>query len=48
VDGIIVPEHNAERYGLHTTHIKRKKDLGGGIIARVEGMHLLHCVVSSI
>ncbi|OJD11651.1 hypothetical protein AJ78_07621 [Emergomyces pasteurianus Ep9510] len=41
---IIIPENEAEAYGIHPGQVKRKKEQGGGFYANVEVFHHLHCL----
>lgn len=45
---IIVPEKDAQRYGLAAGQVKRRKDQGGGFFANVEVLHHLHCLVRAL
>jgi len=45
---ILVPEKDAERYGLASGMVKRKAEVGGGFPAQVDTFHLLHCLVCLI
>ncbi|PGH07164.1 hypothetical protein GX51_01951 [Blastomyces parvus] len=41
---IIIPENEAEGYGIQKGQVKRKKEQGGGFFANVEVLHHLHCL----
>ncbi|EPE30042.1 hypothetical protein GLAREA_13090 [Glarea lozoyensis ATCC 20868] len=41
---IILPENEAEEYGLRLGQVKRRQDQGGGFFANVEVLHHLHCL----
>ncbi|ODH42645.1 hypothetical protein ACO22_01170 [Paracoccidioides brasiliensis] len=41
---IVIPENEAERYGIRKDQVKRRKDQGGGFFANVEIFHHLHCL----
>ncbi|PGH37038.1 hypothetical protein GX50_00021 [[Emmonsia] crescens] len=41
---IIVPENEAEGYGIQQGQVKRMKEQGGGFYANVEALHHLHCL----
>ncbi|EGC45034.1 conserved hypothetical protein [Histoplasma capsulatum var. duboisii H88] len=41
---IIVPEDEAETYGIQKGQVKRMKEQGGGFYANVEVFHHLHCL----
>ena len=40
----VVPEDQAERYGLNPGMLKRIPEQGGGFVAVLEGSHHLHCL----
>lgn len=42
-----LPEDSAKAAGLNENHIRIKKKYGGGYPVNVEGLHHLHCLVSS-
>lgn len=44
---VIIPEKEAERTGLRHDQVKVSQEYGGGFPANVEGLHHLHCLVSS-
>ncbi|KLJ06371.1 hypothetical protein EMPG_10200 [Blastomyces silverae] len=41
---MIIPENEAEGYGIQKGQVKRMKDQGGGFFANVEVLHHLHCL----
>jgi hypothetical protein len=44
---IVVPEAEGERTGLRHDQVKVSQEYGGGFPANVEGLHHLHCLVST-
>jgi hypothetical protein len=44
---VVIPEDDAERTGLRNDQVKISQEYGGGFPANVEGLHHLHCLVSS-
>lgn len=44
MEGFIVPERDAHRYGLRPGMVKRLPEQGGGYVALSEGIHHLHCL----
>jgi hypothetical protein len=40
----IIPEDEAEKYGLHPGQVKRIPEQGGGYVAILESTHHLHCL----
>lgn len=45
---VVVPLDEAEKTGLRHDQVKISAEYGGGFPANVEGLHHLHCLVSSI
>lgn len=43
---MLVPEDEAEKYGIKQGQVKRMKEQGGGFFAHIGVFHHLHCVVS--
>ena len=43
-----MPVEEAQRSGIAADQVKIKEEYGGGYPAHVEGLHHLHCLVSSI
>ncbi|OAX84481.1 hypothetical protein ACJ72_01152 [Emergomyces africanus] len=43
-DSIIIPENEAEGYGIQKGQVKRIEEQGGGFFANVEVFHHLHCL----
>ena len=41
---MVIPESDAERYGLDERMVKRIPSQGGGFIVQSEGFHHLHCL----
>ncbi|EDN09593.1 predicted protein [Histoplasma mississippiense (nom. inval.)] len=41
---VLVPEDEAENYGIKQGQVKRMKEQGGGFFAHIEVFHHLHCV----
>lgn len=44
----IVPSDQAEKSGLSSDHVRLNEKYGGGYPANVEGLHHLHCLVSTV
>jgi len=44
----ILPDHLATKSGLTQNHVQVKLKYGGGYPVFVEGLHQLHCLVSTI
>ncbi|WEW58382.1 hypothetical protein PRK78_003850 [Emydomyces testavorans] len=42
---IIIPENEAEHYGIQRGQVKRPEEKGGGFFANVEVLHHLHCLL---
>jgi hypothetical protein len=40
----VIPEDEAEKYGLHPGQVKRIPEQGGGYVAILESTHHLHCL----
>ena len=45
---IAVPSNLAEKSGLQPNQVQISEKYGGGYPANVEGLHHLHCLVSSL
>lgn len=45
---IVVPSSLAEKSGLQPSQVQISEKYGGGYPANVEGLHHLHCLVSSL
>ena len=45
--GVVIAEDEAKRTGLRHDQVKVSQEYGGGFPANVEGLHHLHCLVSS-
>jgi hypothetical protein len=44
---VVIAEDEAKRTGLRHDQVKVSQEYGGGFPANVEGLHHLHCLVSS-
>jgi len=44
---VVIPEKEAGQVGLRPDQVKISQEYGGGFPANVEGLHHLHCLVST-
>jgi hypothetical protein len=44
-NSVLIPEEEAESYGLLAGQVKMRKETGGRFPAYVDALHLMHCLV---